>query len=149
MFLSHARQPDVGFLHSWAVILNNFLGKSSIRIKTRGKGEFGRGRACGARKGERIPSSLLPRAWSRALIPLPFPFERLPRRLLAIQIWWRQGLLKEKKAHFRLMCVAEKGGCLNSLSFFFPGGKWDLSPFLRCCCFLFKHYWMSNKWESF
>ena len=27
------------------------------------------------------PSSLLPRAWSRALIPFPFPFERLPRRL--------------------------------------------------------------------
>ena len=24
---------------------------------------------------------LLPRAWSRALIPFPFPFERLPRRL--------------------------------------------------------------------
>ena len=28
-----------------------------------------------------FPSSLLPRAWSRALIPFPFPFERLPRRL--------------------------------------------------------------------
>ena len=28
-----------------------------------------------------LPSSLLPRAWSRALIPFPFPFERLPRRL--------------------------------------------------------------------
>ena len=27
------------------------------------------------------PSSLLPRAWSRALIPYPFPFERVPRRL--------------------------------------------------------------------
>ena len=27
------------------------------------------------------PSSLLPRAWSRALIPFPFPFECLPRRL--------------------------------------------------------------------
>ena len=30
-----------------------------------------------------FPSSLLPRARSRALIPFPFPFERLPRRLLA------------------------------------------------------------------
>ena len=28
-----------------------------------------------------FPSSLLPRAWSRALIPFPFPFERLSRRL--------------------------------------------------------------------
>ena len=27
-----------------------------------------------------FPSSLLPRARSRALIPFPFPFERLPRR---------------------------------------------------------------------
>ena len=41
----------------------------------------------GAREGERkgkersFPSSLLPRAWSRDLIPFPFPFERLPRRL--------------------------------------------------------------------
>ena len=33
----------------------------------KGKGEFGRARARGA--------------WSRALIPFPFPFERLPRRL--------------------------------------------------------------------
>ena len=30
---------------------------------------------------ERFPSSLLPRARSRALIPFPFPFERLPRGL--------------------------------------------------------------------
>ena len=30
-----------------------------------------------------FPSSLLPRVRSRALIPFPFPFERLPRRLLA------------------------------------------------------------------
>ena len=28
-----------------------------------------------------FPCSLLPRTWSRALIPFPFPFERLPRRL--------------------------------------------------------------------
>ena len=27
-------------------------------------------------------SSLLPRAWSLAQIPFPFPFEHLPRRLL-------------------------------------------------------------------
>ena len=30
-----------------------------------------------------FPSSILPRARSRALIPFPFPFERLPRRLTA------------------------------------------------------------------
>ena len=30
-----------------------------------------------------FPSSLLPRARSRALIPFPFPFDCLPRRLLA------------------------------------------------------------------
>ena len=45
--------------------------------------ERGRGNFFGAREGESSPfsSSLLPRAWSRALIPFPFPFERLPRRL--------------------------------------------------------------------
>ena len=32
-----------------------------------------------------FPSSLLPRAWSRALIPFPFPFELLPRRLVKIE----------------------------------------------------------------
>ena len=40
-----------------------------------GKGEFGRAR-------ERDRESLLPRTWSRALIP--FPFERLPRRLVTL-----------------------------------------------------------------
>ena len=29
-----------------------------------------------------FPSYLLPRAWSWALIPFPFPFERLPHRLI-------------------------------------------------------------------
>ena len=28
--LSDARQPEVDFLHSWAMILNQFLGKSSL-----------------------------------------------------------------------------------------------------------------------
>ena len=35
--------------------------------------------ARGRREGNAVP--LLPRAWSRALIPSPSPFERLPRRL--------------------------------------------------------------------
>ena len=42
---------------------------------------FKRGRGnLGAR--EHVGCSLLPRAWSGALIPFPFPFERLPRRRL-------------------------------------------------------------------
>ena len=40
------------------------------------KGGFGRA----SEKGKE-PSALLPRARSRVLIPFPFPFERLPRRL--------------------------------------------------------------------
>ena len=40
----------------------------------RGMGNFGARERVGR-------SSLLPRAWSRALIPFPFSFERLPRRL--------------------------------------------------------------------
>ena len=53
-----------------------------------GKGSFVKGsfrceRRRGAREeGGRETSSLLPRAWSRALIPFSFPFERLPRRLV-------------------------------------------------------------------
>ena len=52
----------------------------------KGEGEGGiwaRENAWGARgrKERKFPSSLLPRVWSRALIPFPFPFQRLPRRL--------------------------------------------------------------------
>jgi len=36
-------------------------------------------------------------------------------KTLAIQIWWCQGMSKEKKFHFRLTCVAQKRRCLNSL----------------------------------
>ena len=47
------------------------------------KGSFRRERRRGAREeGGRETSSLLPRALSRVLIPFPFPFERLPRRLV-------------------------------------------------------------------
>ena len=42
--------------------------------------EFGRDSGWGVR-GRKV--TLLPRAQSRALIPYPFPFERLPRRLTA------------------------------------------------------------------
>ena len=34
-----------------------------------------------------FPSSLLPRAWSRAQIPFLFPFENLPRRLSRLSSW--------------------------------------------------------------
>jgi len=44
----------------------------------RGRGNLG----ARGRKERNLPSSLLPRATSRALIPFPFPFERLPRRLV-------------------------------------------------------------------
>ena len=30
-----------------------------------------------------------------------------------MQIWWSQGIVKEKKAHFRLTCVTQKCRCLN------------------------------------
>ena len=42
----------------------------------------GRGRGNLGARGKQ--ESLLPRAWSRALIPFPFPFERLPRRLVTL-----------------------------------------------------------------
>ena len=48
----------------------------------RERGNLG-ARARGACEEEKFPSSLLPRARSRALIHYPFPFERLPRRLTA------------------------------------------------------------------
>ena len=48
----------------------------SRRWKGTAKEEFGR-----AREKGKEPSSLLPRARSRALIPFPFPIERLHRRL--------------------------------------------------------------------
>ena len=32
-----------------------------------------------------------------------------------MQIWKRQDTLKEKKAHFRSTCIAQKRRCLNSL----------------------------------
>ena len=34
-------------------------------------------------------------------------------KTLEIQIWWRQGILKKKKAHFRFTCVAQKRHRLN------------------------------------
>ena len=53
----------------------------------KGKGEFERARVRGASEGERrFPSSLLPRAWSRALIPFRFPFNDLMTFKLLVQI---------------------------------------------------------------
>ena len=42
----------------------------------------GRGRGMGNLGARGSQESLLPRAWSRALIVFPFPFEPLPRRLV-------------------------------------------------------------------
>ena len=43
-------------------------------------------------------SSLLPRGWSRALIPFPFPFDRLPRRLEFFWIMSQPCWLKNHKS---------------------------------------------------
>ena len=52
-------------------------------VEREGGNFFLRARAREAREGESCPSpsSLLPRAWSRALILFLFPFEGLPRKL--------------------------------------------------------------------
>ena len=58
-----------------------------------------------------FPSSLLPRACSRALTPFPFPFKRLPRWLplgtpgTMTTIW---GLHTEKKKRLHFLCLAAK-----------------------------------------
>ena len=71
----------------WSSGLLLLLSLRGRRLKGKGKGVLGKG-VLGAREtrgaheeGGRVPSSLLPRAWSRALILFPFPFKRLPRRL--------------------------------------------------------------------
>ena len=53
------------------------------RLKGMEKRVLGARETRGGARGvkERKPVPLLPRAWSRALIPFTFPFERLPRRL--------------------------------------------------------------------
>ena len=61
-------------------IVNGTLGKTLACVAGVKKGR-GR-RNLGAREPPySLPSSLLPRARSRALVHFPFPFERLPRRL--------------------------------------------------------------------
>ena len=61
------------------------------RWKEKGKEEFGRARG-------RVP--LLPRAWSRALIPFPHLFERLPRRPKAHRTGSGHQKLKERIQDF-------------------------------------------------
>ena len=46
-----------------------------------------------------------------------------------MQIWWRQGILKEKKVYFRLTCVTQKRLCLNSLVL----GKESILEVKRSC----------------
>ena len=41
MFLSHARQPEVDFLHSWAVILDKVLSRSTLKGKDSQQYKFG------------------------------------------------------------------------------------------------------------
>ena len=77
-----------------------------------------------------FPSSLLPRAWSRALIPFPFPFERLPRRLgstvLGVTKLLRICRLKESTIDTKKM--TEKANGRHSLK----GGKLCFHKHLQC-----------------
>ena len=70
---------------------HSFRSLRGRRLKGMWKGVLGargtRGSARGGREVNAFPSPLLPRAWSRALIPFPFLFERLPGRLLFSQFW--------------------------------------------------------------
>ena len=79
-----------------------------------------------------FPSSLLPRARSRALIPFPFPFERLPRRLLATG----STLLLEFRGP-KISCC-----CANNVSW------WHNTFWI--CTFFFLHYlhYTSVGWYS-
>ena len=53
---------------------------------------------------------------------LSHDFEQIFGQILSVRVkalsntlWYRQGIQKEKKAHFRLTCVTRKRRCLNSL----------------------------------
>ena len=48
-----------------------------------------------------------------------------------MQIWQPQGIVKEKKAHFRLTCVTQKCRCLNFLVL----GKESTQEVKRSCLF--------------
>ena len=65
--------------------------------RERGRGNLGAGESVWGAQGrkERNPSSLLPRAWCRTLIPFPFPFERLPHR--PVTLWGLKHFVRNKK----------------------------------------------------
>ena len=90
--------------------------------------ERGRGNFFCAHEGESSPfsllpppSSLLPRAWSRALIPFPFPFERLPRRLkrqsLSTAVLFRTTIIRT--IMFNLLTKWLPGSNLSRLKYLF------------------------------
>lgn len=53
--------------------------------------------------------------WAVVLLTFACKSFTSDRRLLAIQIWRCLGILKRKRPHFRLTCVAQKRLCLSSL----------------------------------
>ena len=84
-----------------------------------------------------FPSSLLPRAWSRALIPFPFPFQRLPRRLKALQSDRHN---KERDERWGLACLCRVSRS-HTQDFQAPAAQARLSiqfQFLLTCTFILK-----------
>ena len=70
------------FRRSWFTIFYWWiLSLRGRRLKGKGKGALWKG-VLGAREREGRARKEEGLAWSRALIPFPFPFERLPRRLV-------------------------------------------------------------------
>ena len=70
------------FRRSWFTIFYWWiLSLRGRRLKGKGKGALWKG-VLGAREREGRARKEGGLAWSRALIPFPFPFERLPRRLV-------------------------------------------------------------------
>ena len=64
-------------------------------------------------------------------------FEQILRQIVstgvAIQIWLRQGISKDKKAHFRLTYVAQKRRCLSSLISRTRGFKGETLQLMQEC----------------
>ena len=95
------------------------------------EGERGIWEREGERKGTSpysFPSSLLPRARSRALIHFPFPFERLPRRLGEHKSFYKQIDIFWPQAHSDLL--------LHSLTKLYKHAtSWISLTKILCCSF--------------
>ena len=96
-----AKEPSLESMCNINLICYSLACVASVE-RGRGKGNLGaRESMWGARgRKERNPSSLLPCAWPRALIPFPFPFEHLPRRL--VTLWGLKNFVRNKKLNFAI-----------------------------------------------